>query len=475
MKTSAKSHAFLLSFLLCCMSHATAALSLGPLFKDGAVLQREMPVPVWGKAAAGEEVTVEFVGQKKSAVADDEGRWMVRFEPLEASADGRDMIAIGSAGEEIRIRDVVVGEVWLCSGQSNMEWDLRRSSNPAQEIEAAKFPLLREFSVARVNSEELQENVGGGWMRAEGSQVAAFSAVAYHFGRELHEAMEIPVGLISAAWGATMIEAWMSPEALAEVAPKRSPRTRERDDADMRNRHTGLFQGMIHPLIPYAIRGILWYQGERNAGLHEEYARLFPALITDWRKRFGQPEMPFYWVQLANFEGRGEGNAPRNWAWQREAQASALSLPATGMAVAIDIGEANNIHPGNKREVGRRLALLAKARIHGMDVVDAGPSPAEIAPDSEDARRLRILFSVPGGGTIAVRENAVAAFQIAGEDGQFHPAEELAANGNSVLVFTPKVTAPRHVRYAWGNNPAVTIYGPTDLPAAPFRTDKANQ
>lgn len=458
-------------------------LRLHALFSDGAVLQAGMMVPVWGTAEPGEEVVVEFEGQKKAAAADGEGRWRVRLDLL--SPGGPYELKVSAGGRSRVVRNVLVGEVWVASGQSNMEWPVRGSARAQEEIAAAQYPKIRLFTVPRRPSAAPQRDVEGAWKECSPETVAGFSAVAYFFGRELHQALRVPVGLIHSSWGGTPAEVWTRREVFDEV-----PGLKEcvEEDARRRAAHekavekaraegkpaphaplalSSLYNGMIAPLIPYGIRGAIWYQGESNASRAALYRTLFPAMIRNWRKDWGQGDFPFLFVQLANFMARKPEPSESAWAELREAQLRTLSeVPRTAMAVTIDIGEEKDIHPRNKQDVGRRLALAALGTVYDRDVVYSGPIYDEMKIEGD---RIRISFKHVGGG-LEARGGKLAGFAVAGADRKFVWAEA-EIDGPTVVVRHPSVPAPVAVRYAWADNPEATLYNKEGLPASPFRTD----
>lgn len=493
-----------LSFFLFRADGVEAAVELAPLFRDGAVLQQGQPVPVWGRANPGGAVTVEFKGQKQTATADGEGKWLVRLDPMEASAEPAELMVKGES--EVRVKDVLVGEVWLCSGQSNMEWQVSKSLNAPVEIANGRHPLIRHFDVKNVVADLPMDGVEGSWVTCSPATVGDFSAVAYYFARELQEQTQVPVGLVNATWGGTPIEAWMSLETLqgdpafAKVLPRwekelrKYPARKEVFDQRLEEwkkaaaaaRVQGqpftekpprapqgpgspwapatLYNAMLHPLVPYALRGVIWYQGEANAERFDEYGALFAALIKTWREEFLQPELPFYFVQLANLDWKlkPDGN---EFAFQREAQATALKIEHTGMALAIDIGEADTIHPLNKQEVGRRLSLWALSHLYQKNLPFSGPV---FLSARQDGSAMRITFDHNDG--LILRDSEKGGFEVAGADRRFYPAQA-RVEGSDVLVAAPEVSAPEAVRYAWKNNPPSTLYNASGLPTAPFRSD----
>jgi sialate O-acetylesterase len=492
---------------------ADTDLSLAPTFGDHAVLQRDKPVPVWGTAGASDSITVTFRGQTAKTSVGPDGRWKLSIGPFGASGDGSDMVIAGRS--TVTLHDVVVGEVWLCSGQSNMEFTVDdggftyRVDNAQAEIASANYPLIRQLKVKQTVAASPATTVATeGWVPASPSTVGKFTAVGYFFARDIHRALGVPVGIIDSPWGGTPIESWMSDAARnstslaasvdanwkkmqSEWPPERVARypaekaAWEKAEQEATAKHTknplpwpqppatddspyrpgGLFNAMIAPLQPGAIRGILWYQGETNAGRPGEYAELFAAMIRSWREGFGQGDVPFYFVQLANYGSEYEV-VNRDWARLREAQAAVLDLPNTGMAVTVDIGDAQNIHPRNKQEVGRRLALIAETRLYAIAPEVSGPVFASATPEG---RTIRVRFAHPGG-ELQARGGAVRSLEVAGADKVFYPAAG-TIEGDSLLASSPDVKEPVAVRYAWTDAPTANLYSDDGLPVVPFRSD----
>ncbi len=498
-----------------------ANVRLPALFSDNMVLQRNMKVPVWGWADPGETVVVEMLGMKAQTTAGRDGKWMVRIGPFSAGGP-YEMRVRGK--NTIVLKNVLVGEVWVASGQSNMEWPVRAVVNAQEEIKWARYDRIRLFKVPRRPSLKPEEDVNATWQVCSPETVGNFSAVAYFFGREVHVRTGLPVGLIQTCWGGTPVEAWMPPETLQAQGPEfeavrkrlesmlekwpdarehyadkyypqwqrawgqwwRARRQWQKAVAEAKkagkpapkppappppvgspHTPTALYLGMVKPLIPYAIRGAIWYQGESNAGRAYAYRKLFPAMIEGWRKAWGQGDFPFYFVQLANFMAWQKQPAEDSaWAELREAQFMALRLPNTGMAVIIDIGEANDIHPKNKQEVGRRLALWALAKVYGQNVVYSGPLYKGYRVEGN---KVRIFFDHVDGGLTFLGQQLLG-FAIAGEDRKFHWAKA-KIEGDSVVVWSDEVPRPVAVRYGWANNPICNLYNKAILPASPFRTD----
>jgi len=637
-------------------SSSGRSLRLPAIFGDHMVLQCNMPVPIWGWAKPNEEVAVILKGKKPLVTkANEQGRWMVKLPPQPAG--GPHELIIRTREETIRFRDVLFGEVWVCSGQSNMEWPVAWAQNAKEEIATANFPQIRFFVVEKSIALEPQTDCKGRWVVCSPETIGGFSAVGYFFGREIHQRLKVPVGLIGTYWGGTPAEAWTELKALEsdpDFKPilERLPRDRETlrrlqeqyeqalaewnrkiilrdpgnkgeemgwakpefDDSDWATMElprifersmnidgavwfrkvvnipenwagkdlvlslgpiddydttyfngerigstgpetpnswtvprrykvpgklvkpganliavrvfdmlenggftglpdqmrlelaegrgepislagswkfkvefardasklpprpqppinnwtpTGLFNAMVAPLIPYAIRGVIWYQGESNVARAYQYRKLFPALINSWRKAWGQGDFPFLFVQLANYLERRQEPTESAWAELREAQLLTLkTVPNTGMAVAIDIGEANDIHPRNKQDVGKRLALAALAIAYGQKIVYSGPIYRSM---KIEGNKIRLFFDHVGSGLVAKGDKLVG-FAIAGKDRKFVWANA-KIEGNTVVVWNEQVPEPVAVRYAWADNPECNLYNKEGLPASPFRTD----
>ena len=487
---------------------AQAEIQLASPFTSHMVLQGNAKVPVWGTAAAGEKVTVEFAGQSKTAEADAAGHWHVELEPMKISAEGRKFTITGSKSTEpIKLDDVLVGEVWLASGQSNMDFSLSKKvkyfagvTNEEREIAAANYPLLRFFTGTAAKTFQPQTRIGGEWQVCTPANAPAFSAVGYFFARDLQRQIKTPVGIITLAFGASTAEAWIRRETLAAdpqlkplldrfdaavknfrtnppalVAPPRSedvsataaPAKKRRgtrapgDPVQDQHNATVLFNGMVAPVIPFAIRGVIWYQGESivdGAAGVALYPHVQATLVRDWRALWGEGDFPFYIVQLA-------GYAKANPA-AREAQSTILSLPNTGMAVTTDIGEEKNVHPKNKQDVGDRLARIALEKVYGCQIESSGPVYESM---KIEGNRIRIKFSHAAG--LVAKDGQLKWFTIAGSDGKFSTATAII-DGDTVVVSQPEISAPVAVRYAWVNFPdGGQLYNAAGLPAAPFRTD----
>jgi sialate O-acetylesterase len=502
---------------------ARAEVRLPRLFGNAAVLQQGLPAPVWGWAAPGEQVTVTFAGQTKTATADAEGKWRVKLDPLTASKTGRELVVAGA--NTIKLSDILVGEVWVCSGQSNMEWTVGGCLDRDKEFaDAARYPIIRHIKVTSNHAGRVRDDLEGNWSVANPGSVGGFTAVGYFFARELVRKLDIPVGLIGSNWGGTCIETWTAPEGFRSVAELKDLARRvdewnttseaggkkyaeflakmkkwlpeaeaalaagkpvpampeEPLSANDVQQPTRLYNSRIHPLIPYAIKGAIWYQGESNGGEGLSYLHKTRALVGGWRQLWGQGDFPFYWVQLANFQ-RSDVNKPEGgdgWARIREAQTKAMSIPNTGMACTIDIGEATDIHPRNKQDVGKRLALWALAKDYKQDVVYSGPLYKSMAVEGNKAR---LTFEHVGGGLMVGEKRGLAPvapsdakvkwIAIRGADGKWYPADA-TIDGQTVVVSHPEVAKPTAVRYAYAMNPeGCNLYNKEGLPALPFRTD----
>lgn len=486
----------------CLAACASARVQLPALLSDHMLLQRDTPIRIWGKADPGEQVAVEFRGETARTTADDIGRWSVFLSPAPAGGP-YEMTVRGS--NAITLRNILVGEVWVASGQSNMAWTVKASDNASEEIRAANYPKIRLFRVALKSSDVPLDDVTGTWKECSPDTVGDFSAVGYYFARHLHQKLNVPVGVIQSAWGGTPADAWTSLGALASdpaltpafsdwarmlasypqatarhaIAMKRWEEAAAKAKAEGRQAPPrpnppvgpgshwmpgGLYNAMIAPLTPYAIRGAIWYQGESNTGPTRApiYARLFQTMIRDWRRAWGQGDFPFLFVQLANFGKTAPGS---QWPEVREAQLDTLSLAKTGMAVTIDIGNPNDIHPTNKQDVGLRLGLAARAIAYGENIVYSGPIFRSAAP-MEGALRLHFDFA---GSGLQAKGGALKGFEVAGADGKFVSADA-RIDGSTVIVSSSAVPKPVAARYGWSDAPECNLYNAEGLPASPFRT-----
>jgi len=432
------------------------------LFTDGAVLQRGQKVPVWGTANDGEKVTVEFAGQTATTTAQG-GKWKLELKPLEAGGPFSMKI---SGDNTVTVNNLLVGEVWVASGQSNMEWTLNASFQPEVEKPKANFPQIRMITAKKVASLTPLDEVQGKWQECSPETVGGFSAVAYYFARDLHAKLGVPVGIISTSWGGTPAQAWTSAEgfegqpelkgyadqikAAAEKPPEKGPGP---------HFPSALYNAMIAPVIPYGMKGVIWYQGESNAGQSKQYQTLFPAMIADWRTKWKLGDFPFLYVQIAPFKGQ----PPEI----REAQFLTLAKSKnTAMAVTTDYGDANDIHPRQKEPVGNRLSLGARALAYGEKIVYSGPLYTAMKVTGSE---VEVSFDSTGSGLVA-KDGDLKGFVIAGADGKFVPAKAVI-KGAGVVVSAEGVTDPKAVRYGWDNVPDVNLFNEEGLPASPFRTD----
>jgi sialate O-acetylesterase len=484
-----------------------ADVKLPAIIGDDMVLQQGGKVPIWGWADPGEEVMVgvSWNSMKWAVTADKDGKWLFRMNAPKAGGP-YEMTLTGK--NSITIKNILVGEVWVCSGQSNMEFALRQANNAQQEIADANYPNIRLFTVRRKVAEKPQSDCEGNWSECIPETVPGFSAVGYFFGRDLYRQLKVPIGLIHTSWGGTPAEAWTR-RGVLESDPDFAPILKRYDDAVARYPQArkeyeqklaewkqavekakaegtnsprrpgapfgpgspyepaGLYNAMIAPLIPYGIQGAIWYQGESNAGRAYQYRKLFPDMIKNWREDWGEGQFPFLFVQLANFMKTKPEPGDSAWAELRETQLMTLSLPNTGMAVIIDIGEADDIHPKNKQDVGKRLALWALAKTYGKDIVYSGPIYKSMKVDDG---KIVLSFDHVGGGLIAKGDEQLKGFAIAGSDRKFVWADA-KIDGDTVVVSSDNVSEPIAVRYAWADNPVCNLYNKEDLPASPFRTD----
>lgn len=461
-------------------SVARGDIRLPALVSDNMVLQRNTKIAVWGWAAPGEVVRVTFQALKTTSKADRDGRWKMLIGPYEAGGP-YEMTVTGK--NHLAIHNIMVGDVWLASGQSNLEFPMKHDDaqdfggipNAAKEIEGANFPAIRLFMVHHSIAAEPRPDVEAEtWTAVAPRTVGNFSAVAYLFGRELHQRYHIPIGLIEFTWGGTVAEAWMNEAALKKfpefgqtVATFKQSGGREDHARQTDPCATSLFNAMVSPLTPYTVKGVIWYQGESNISRPVQYRTLFPALIEDWRSHFGY-ELPFLFVQLAGFQPNRPEPAEYQWAELREAQAMALSIPRTGMATAVDIGDVTDVHPKDKQDVAHRLALVAAKTVYGEDIVDSGPKYASMKIEGP---AIRIRFSSVGSGLMTKDPYGyLRGFEIAAADGKFVWAQA-RQDGDSIVVYAQNIAQPVAVRYDWMNTPDGNIYNKEGLPALPFRTD----
>lgn len=460
---------------------AKADVQVASPFGDHMVLQCKARLPVWGTATPREAVTVEFAGQSKHAMADDRGHWRIELDPIAASAEPRVFAVKGSGmAHPIRFEDVLVGEVWLCGGQSNMERQLglREGQKPItnweQEVAEANHPTIRQLYVKQRTSASPQLQAEASWTVCSPETVSEFTAVGYFFARDLQAKIRVPIGIIHSSRGGSPAEAWTSAEglsdfpefadALATVAAAANGINAADAAANGRVQQISapsvLFNGMIAPLIPYAIRGVAFYQGEANAERGQQYRKLFPALIADWRKQWGQGDFPFLFVQIApHREMRPELREAQLLTWR--------TTKNTGMVVTLDCGDIEDIHPPRKQPIGARLALAARAIAYKEDIEYSGPVYEKMTVKED---RAVLHFSHLAGG-LAANDFTLMGFTMAGPDGHFHAAHGEIVE-NTVEVSIPDVEKPMAVRYAWERAPDGNLVNDLGLPASPFRTDR---
>lgn len=489
---------------------AEADVKLPAIIGDHMVLQRDMAVPVWGWADPGEAVTVSIAGQRHEAMADGEGSWKVQLQPL---ATGAPLSMTVAGKNRVELVDILVGEVWVCSGQSNMQMSVSGCWNADLESAAANYPGIRLVTVGTPGTQTPLKDFPGQWESCTPETVRGFSGAGYFFGRAVHQITGVPVGLIDNAWGGSACEAWIRRDLLenkelyaallerwakteatwtaekakadydkklaawetqcekAKEAGKPAPRKPRKPGNPLTGQHrpANLYNGRLAPIMPYAMRGVVWYQGETNAGRAYQYRDMFPLMIQNWRDAWGQGDFPFYWVQLADFMSEQPDPVESSWAELREAQTMTMDrLPNTGQAVIIDIGEASDIHPKNKQEVGFRLARWALANQYEVGIPFRSPQFKSV---ESGEGRLTVAFDHVGGGLRTVDERKVLGFAIAGEDRAWAWAEAKIVGKDRVEVWSPDVAEPVAARYAWADNPVCNVYSKEGLPLTPFRSD----
>ena len=507
------------AFLSLSVMESAAKVTLPQIYTDNMVVQQKDRAPFHGKASPGSTVWIAagWLKHQVSVNVGADGRWDVVLPTPKGGKKGFEVTFTDAAdGSGVTLHNVAAGEVWLCSGQSNMEMPLAgwgKVVNYEQEIAGAVYPQIRLLQVKRRTDMVPQDDTevtGGGWQVCSPQSVEEFSSIAYFFARSLWEELDVPVGVIDCTWGGSPIEAWVSYATLSRgsgfdgvvkdfvkdgmdelsirgfyqalvdsaMAGKNPCPAVHPDAYAHKSGFPGtvdkngfppceLFNAMLLPMTRMEIRGVLWYQGEQNGDRPFQYQCLFPAMISEWRSLWGKPEMPFYFVQLANYRDQKDVEPHAEWGYLREAQAEALNLRATGMAVAIDVGEAKDIHPKNKQEVARRLALLALDKTYGRKVVSEAPAYAGYSIENG---KIYVSFNT-GAREFAPETGAIDGFVIAGHDGRFYKGEA-RREGDRIVVSSPDVEFPVAVRYCWADNPKVGLRGKTGLPVAPFRTDK---
>jgi len=504
--------AALVTLTVLCLTHpASADVKLPSVFGSGMVLQRDMPVPVWGWAEPNEAVKVSFRDQTVSTTADAQGNWQVKLAPLSLGAPGTLTV---SGKNTATFTDVLVGEVWVCSGQSNMGLSVDRAVDADLERATAKHPNIRLFQVPLVTATEPQKDVKAQWVPCTPENIGRFTAVGYFFGRELHDVLDVPVGLIQTAWGGTRAEAWTSPEAMAKTQelqpildawkdyladpkyaeaiknyPAQVKKWEERAQAaraagkpvparprpseitpESRHRPSNLYNAMVSPIVGFAIRGAVWYQGESNAGRAYQYRTLMPVLIQSWRDAWKQGDFPFYQVQLANFKAVKSEPGDSDWAELREAQYQTKQvLPNADSACITDLGAALDIHPRDKQNVGKRLARLALNDIYKVSgIIRQGPTFQGV---QFNGNKAVIKFDTHGSNLTSYYGEPLQGFALAGEDKKWVWGDARITAGDTVTVTAPGLQHPVAVRYNWADNPQGNLYNEILLPAYPFRSD----
>ena len=488
-------------------SVARAELKLPTIIGDHMVLQQKQADPIWGWDTPGTKVTVTFAGQTKTAVAGSDGKWTVKLDPLPANATPQKLVIVGTSQKIIS--DVLVGEVWVCSGQSNMEFRLWKDSNGDLEAAAAQLPEIRLITVPVKGCQELLNDFKGEWKAATPLTASNFSTVGFLCGRYIHQILHVPVGLIENHWGGAAAEAfvprpamdsdprfarlmfqtktneaallpdngdaqfardmakWTNDCAKAKAENKPAP-NKPRRWLEERSRPGNIFGPMVHPIVGYGIKGVFWYQGEANSGRAWEYADLFPFLIEQWRKEWQQGDFPFYWVQLANYQPVQAEPKESGWAELREAQTRTMKLPHTGQAVIIDLGEGKDIHPRNKHDVAPRLVRWPLANDYGIKIQFRSPEFKSLTIQSNTALVTLDCF---GSQLRPFGVDEVQGFAICGADKKWRNATGKVTGANTVAVWSENVAQPVAVRYAWADNPVCNLYAENGLPVTPFRTD----
>jgi sialate O-acetylesterase len=489
----------------CCFGTARADVKVPNVFSDHMVLQRDQPNKLWGKAEPGESITAKIAGQSVTAKTDTDGNWSVMLPSLPAGGP-HELVVTGK--NELRIQDILIGEVWICSGQSNMQWKVAAANDPDLEKLAAKYPKIRMVNYLQKGSQEpVWSHEGKNWMVCAPETVTDFSAVGYFFARQLHQTLDVPIGMINNAWGGSACEAWVDRSVLKraggydellakweetekkladmeKVSATANDSNSKKQEEDRNkalqalrqslagNQNPGnIYNGVLKSHIGYGIRGAIWYQGESNAGRAYQYRKLFPLMISQWRSEWKQGDFPFYWVQLADFKAETpDANAESDWAELREAQTMTMkALPKTGQAVIVDIGEGKDIHPKNKVDVGRRLARWALANEYGVDIAYRSP---EYASMKVEDGKVTLKFEHLGKGWRPFDVAEPQGFAIAGEDKKFVWANaKINPEDMTVSVWSSDVKNPVAVRYAWSNNPVCNMFSTSGLPLTPFRTD----
>jgi len=488
-----------------------ANVSVSNLFGDGMILQRDMPSNIWGHAEAGEKVTVSIAGKSSTTTTSEKGTWSVQLEPT-AYISGETHELIIKGNNTLTFKNIVFGEVWLCSGQSNMEWSVSKSRDGDLNMLSLQNKDIRFLKIPKKGSQTPSLNFDSKWKKAsQAEQLQHFSAVGFHFGKHLYEALDIPIGLIGCYWGGSSAEAWIAREPLEQADFYQNSLTwwktmesyktdNEAKKANLKekmvewdkkaasakahgkklpekptgtpnlitgqHRPANIYNGMLKPIIGFSMRGVIWYQGESNIKQAEIYKDLFSLLITSWRKEWNIGDFSFYWVNLANFQWRNPQPTESQWAELREAQTETLSLPNTGQALSIDLGEGNDIHPRNKQDVANRLARIALAKDYGFNITYKNPQIKDVKLADN---KIVATFKDVGEYLRTFNKDNTFGFSVAEEDGKFKWIKGKFISGNVIEFPLEGIKNPKEIRYGWGNNPAVNIYNDKLLPLTPFR------
>lgn len=458
-------------YLICCIllfaaTYLEAQTSLSSIFGDHMVLQRNSEVAIWGKDKPGKKVKVSADwGEQADAITDADGKWSLKIKTIKAG--GPYSLEI-KGSQKLEIKDVLLGEVWICSGQSNMEMPLRGFKGQPiygnnEAISNSHNDQLRLFTLGRNISSSPVDTCVGQWSHSAPEVAADFSAVAYFYGRKLQANLNVPIGLISTSWGGTPAQAWTPKETILEGFKEFEKELLDTASYYQRS-PTVLYNGMIHPIVPFTIKGVIWYQGEANKKNAEQYSRLFPAMIKSWRSIWGQGDFPFYFVQISTLDWGGE-----DWVTLREAQLETmLTTPNTGMAVTLDIGQEDCIHPPRKKEVGDRLAYWALAKTYGFKGVQCSGPVYKSMEIKESKAYLHFDFAPDG---VCNMGQELKDFEIAGADKVYYPAEAIIKKGQ-LIVWSDEVKIPVNVRYAWKSYVEASLFNTAGLPASSFRTEK---
>ena len=512
---------FILAGFFASISSSHAEVTLSKIFGDHMVLQQGQPIRIFGTASPGEKIQASLAGKTATTKAGENGYFRVELPAMEA--DGKTHTLTVSGENTVTLEDILLGEVWLCSGQSNMEWSVAASMDAQKEIARAKHPNIRLFNVpGHIASKAPLDDPRGTWQVCSPQTISGFSAVGYYFGRALQKELDVPIGLVGTNWGGTRIEPWTPPVGFRQV-PELEDYNANLDSFDPSSDKgkanlesylqkmeswlagakgdvaagkvfqdpptfnlqplagaTTIYNGMVHGLVPLSVKGAIWYQGESNAGDGLRYEYMKEALVKGWRSVFENEGLSFYWVQLANFQNPTVNPEGGGWGPVREGQRRALRLPKTGMAVTIDIGEARDIHPRNKQDVGARLALWALAKDYGKKIVYSGPLYKSMAIEGE---KIRIHFDHVGGGLITAKKEGLdlaeetdgdelTNFAIQEYNGSWYWAKA-KIEGDTVVVQARGVSKPKHVRFGYQSNPeGINLYNFDGLPASPFTTEE---